>query len=93
MPILDSKLSPESVPLPKKQFLTDHQFVEVWDIRGLKYRVDEFHRFCLDRGLLAHVRKDEFRDKIYTILKQFFVDGESRRDPRYVPRKLPRKAF
>lgn len=84
---------PESVTLPKKQFLTDGQLVEVWDVRGLKFRIDELHQFCQERGMLGHVRKDQFRSRVYMILKQFLVDGDSRRDPRFVPRKPPRKAF
>jgi len=77
--------SPESIVLPKKQFLTEEQLLEVWETRGLKYRVDELHKFLIGRGLLPHNRKDSFRKKVYGMLRAFFCEGDFRRDPRHVP--------
>lgn len=82
---------PEGVALPKKQFLSEEQLLEVWETRGLKYRVDEFHKFCLERGLLPVNRKDVFRKKVFGMLRAFFVEGDSRRDPRFVPPLKPIK--
>lgn len=79
--------------LPEKQFLTKDDLLEIWEIRGLKFRVDEFHKYCSDRGLMPHFRIDNFRSKMYRMLEQFFVEGESRRDPRFVPPPKRRKIF
>jgi hypothetical protein len=76
---------PEGAELPKKQFLTEEQLLELWETRGLKYRIDEFHSFCIQRGLLPVHRKDVFRKKVMGILHSFLVEGDFRRDPRFVP--------
>ena len=83
----------ESLQLPKKQFLPEEDLAELWEIRGLKFRVDELHQYCQDRGLLPHFRKDSFRAKVYSMLRSFLVEGDSRRDPRYVPPLKPIKRF
>lgn len=83
---------PQSVELDRKQFLTPEQIYEVWEMRGLKYRVAEFHKYCTDRGLLTHFRVDTFGKKVFRMLEQFLVEGETRRDPRYQPKLKPRKS-
>lgn len=80
--------TPQSVVLPPKQFLTSDELLEIWETRGMKFRVDEFHTWCTQNGLLPHCRKDAFRAKLMGILEAFFVKGDSRRDPKSVP---PRK--
>lgn len=76
---------PQSIVLPPKQFLTEDELLEVWETRGLKYRTDELHKFLIERGLLPHNRKESFRKKVYGMMRQFFCEGETRRDPRFVP--------
>ncbi|MHC4507737.1 MAG: hypothetical protein ACYTAO_02100 [Planctomycetota bacterium] len=82
---------PESIVLPRKQFLTEEELLEIWETRGLKYRVDELHKFCLERGLLPHNRRDSFRKKVFGMMRQFLCEGETRRDPRFVPPLKPIK--
>lgn len=82
---------PQGAVLPKKQFLTEEELLEVWENRGLKFRCDELHKFCVERGLLPHNRKDTFRKKVFGMLRKFLVEGETRRDPRYVPPLKPIK--
>ena len=65
--------------------------MEVWETRGLKYRTDELHKFCLERGLLPHIRADSFRKKVYGMLRQFLCEGEVRGAPRHVPPLKPLK--
>lgn len=77
--------SAESAVLPRKQFLSEEELLELWETRGLKFRIDEFYAHCRDRGLLPYFRKENFRSKLLNVLRQFLVEGESRRDPRYVP--------
>jgi hypothetical protein len=81
----------ESAILPKKQIITEERLLEVWETRGLKFRIDEFHQHCVDRGLMPHFKVDNFRAKVYRLLKQFLVEGETRRDPRFVPPPKKRK--
>ena len=81
----------QAAVLPKKQILAEETLLEVWETRGLKFRVDEFYKHCADRGLMPHFKVDNFRAKVYRMLKQFFVDGETRRDPRFVPPPKKRK--
>lgn len=83
----------QAVILPKKQILSEETLLEVWETRGLKYRVDEFYKHCAERGLLPHFRINSFRSKIYKMLEQFLVDGETRRDPRFVPPPKKRKVY
>lgn len=75
----------ESVQLDRKQFLGDDQLLELWETRGLKFRVDELHAYLRDRGLHPYVRKEEFRGKVLGMLEAFLVQGEVRRDPRHQP--------
>lgn len=77
--------------LPPKQFLSEDQLLEIWETRGMKFRVDEFHAWCVQQGLLPHCRKEVFRSKFHGMLASFFVRGDSRRDPKSVPpRKVPK---
>lgn len=84
---------PESVLPPKKQFITDEQLSELWDARGMKYRVDELHQALLARGLGPYVDQPMFRKMVQDILKGFLVEGEARRDPRRTPRTRWPKVF
>lgn len=72
------------LPEPKK-FMDQDTLKEIWDTRGLKYRVDEVHQKLLNRGLQPYVHQVLFRQMIYDMLSGFLVDGEARRDPRRVP--------
>lgn len=75
----------------KKQFLTSDQLDEVWNTRGLKYRIDELHISLLNRGLLPIVDRPGFRQLVREILESFFVNGDARRDPRRAPKqRFPR---
>jgi len=83
---------PESVVLPPKEFLTMDQLLELWDIRGMKYRFDDFYKFCTQRGLNSvSLHKQSFRKKIFGVLRSFLVEGDVRRDPRFVEPKKPEK--
>ena len=82
---------PQSARLPKKQFLTEEQLLEVWDTRGLQFRVDDFFKHLRERGLVPHYRKDIFRKRVLNMLRAFFVNGETRLDPRFVPPLKPLK--
>jgi len=77
--------STHNAVLPEKQFLTEDELAEVWETRGLKWRVDELFKFCRERGLLPSVRQERFRKKVRGILRAFLCDGDVRRDPRFVP--------
>ena len=77
--------TPESLILDPKQFLTEEQFLELWDTRGMKYRFDELHQRLLDRGLQTHINQPIFRQAVFEILKQALVEGQARRDPKKVP--------
>ena len=75
-----------SVLPEKKQFITPEQFAEIWDTRGMKYRIDELHVSFLNRGLLPSIDRTSFRGLLREILEGFFVYGAARRDPRRSPR-------
>jgi hypothetical protein len=76
---------------PKRGFLAEDALLEVWDTRGLKYRVDEFHEALLSRGLQTYVDRPAFRKTVLDMLRAFFVEGDARRDPRHVPmQKFPK---
>lgn len=79
------ELIAEAVLPPRKPFLSPDQLDELWNERGMKYRVDEFHVVLLERGLGVQVDRPMFRSTVYNILKFFLVDGEAKRDPRYQP--------
>jgi hypothetical protein len=83
---------PQSVVLPPKQFMSEIELMELWETRGLKWRVDDFYEYSRNRGLSSHVRKESFRAKVYGMLKAFLINGESRRDPKFIPppKKLKR---
>lgn len=80
--------SPEAVLPTRKPFLSPEQLDELWNERGMKYRVDEFHAALLQRGLGVYVDRPMFRTMVMSILEKFLVEGEARRDPRYQP--IPR---
>lgn len=84
---------PESVLPPVKQFMTVEELYELWDTRGMKYRVDDFHKMLLDRGLAVYINKPIFRAMFKDILRSFLVDGDSRRDPRKQPIRSFPKVF
>jgi hypothetical protein len=77
----------ESIAPPAKSFITQEQMEEIWDARGLKYRVDEFHQMLLDRGLGNYIDQPAFRGMFKAIVQGFLVEGDARRDPRRVPRQ------
>ena len=79
-------LDVESVLPPKKAFLTEEDLDELWDPRGLKYRVDELHVMLLNRGLSPHIDRTSFRSMVKTMLNTFLVDGNAKRDPKTEPK-------
>lgn len=81
----------QSTQLPTKQFITRDEFLELWEIRGLRFRIAEFHHYCIGRGLLPHFRVDSFSKKLFRVMEQFLVEGETRRDPRFEPKTKPVK--
>jgi len=72
------------LPEPK-QFLTPDQFEEVWNLRGLKYRIDDFHVSLLSRGLNVSVNREIFRTAMRELLEEFFVKGEARLPSKKAP--------
>jgi hypothetical protein len=76
---------PESVVIPPKQFLSESELMELWETRGLKWRCDDLYAYQRNRGLSPHIRKETFRSKMLGMLRAFLVNGESRRDPRFIP--------
>lgn len=83
----------QAVLPPKKQFVTSEDLLELWDTRGMKYRVDEFHKMLLDRGLATYIDRPTFRSMFKDIVREFLVDGGARRDPRMQPRQSFPKVF
>ena len=65
------------LPEPK-QFLTEEQLIEIWDLRGLKYRMDDLHIQFLSRGLNVSVDRVMFRTIMYELLGAFLIRGEAR---------------
>jgi|WetSurSiteA1Bulk_404760.scaffolds.fasta_scaffold11402_2 hypothetical protein len=87
----DGKPDAESVLPDDKPFITEEQLSELWDSRGMKYRIDEFHVALLNRGLIPTVDRPMFRQLVHDILRTFLVEGKARRDPRRSPRqRFPR---
>jgi len=93
MPQYNKDIDPEAILPPKKQFITDEELRELWDLRGLKYRVDDFHQMLLNRGLAVYIDRPKFRSMFRDILRSFMVDGEARRDPRKQPKSIFPKVF
>lgn len=58
-------------------FLTEEQLEQVWEEQGMRYRIDRFYRYLIDRGLLPmSVPADLFSDHIRNdILGKFLVKG------------------
>lgn len=84
---------PESILPPEKRFLSGGDLDELWDARGMKYRVDEFHKMLLDRGLAIYIDRPKFRAMFKDILRDFLVEGLARRDPRRQPRQSFPKVY
>jgi len=84
---------PEAVLPPKKQFITRDELDELWDMRGLKHRVDDFHKMLLDRGLATYIDRPKFRSMFKDIIRTFLVDGDARRDPLKQPIQSFPKVF
>lgn len=75
------------LPEPK-QFLTAEQLDEIWNLRGFKYRIDDFHVSLLSRGLNVSINREVFRSTVYRLLNDFLVAGEARLNPKKAP--MPR---
>jgi hypothetical protein len=84
---------PRAVLPPEKHFLTAEQLDELWNLRGMKYRVDELHVALLNRGLGIYVDRPMFRRLIHDLLEDFLVNGKARRDPKWEPRTRFPKVF
>jgi hypothetical protein len=65
------------LPEPK-QFLGEEQLEELWNLRGLKYRLDDLHIQLLSRGLNVSIDRAVFRTTMYEILDAFLVRGDAR---------------
>ncbi len=83
----------ESVIPAAKQFLSSEQMDELWDARGMKYRVDELHQMMLDRGLNVCIDRPKFRALVRELVQSFLVDGMARVDPRRQPRQRFPKVY
>lgn len=83
----------ESVLPPPKKFLEPEQLEEIWDTRGLKYRVDELHVALLNRGLGPYVDRPKFRQMVKDILEQFLVQGAAKRQPQFEVRQRFPKVY
>jgi hypothetical protein len=83
----------ESTLPPDKPFITDEQLDELWDARGMKYRVDELHVALLNRGLGPYLDRPKFRKMVRDILEQFLVRGEAKRQPEHEVRQSFPKVF
>lgn len=88
-----SDIDAESVLPPKKVFLTLSELAELWDTRGMKYRIDDLHKMLLDRGLAVYIDRPKFRSMVMDILRGFLVEGDARRDPRRQPKQSFPKVF
>jgi len=87
----DGKPESGAVLPDKKSFISAEQLDEIWNTRGLKYRIDELHVSLLNRGLVPSLDRPAFRLLLKEILAGFLVNGEARRDPRRTPRmRFPR---
>lgn len=76
---------------PPKEFITEDQLDELWNLRGLKYRFDELHVALLSRGLNPSIDRERFRSNVLDVLRAFLVKGDARLDPRKAPRaKYPK---
>jgi hypothetical protein len=84
---------PEAVLPPKRQFITAEDLGELWDTRGMKYRVDDLHKMLIDRGLAVYIDRPKFRGMFKDVLRSFLVDGDARRDPRKQPKQSFPKVF
>jgi hypothetical protein len=72
------------LPEPK-QFLTPEQLDEIWNLRGFKYRIDDFHVNLLSRGLNVSVNRENFRTAMFELLEAFFVKGDARLPSKMAP--------
>jgi|WetSurMetagenome_2_1015567.scaffolds.fasta_scaffold583344_1 hypothetical protein len=81
-------VSADQVLPEPKQFITAEQFEEIWDLRGLKYRIDDLHVSLLSRGLNVAVNREVFRTAMHEILLAFFVKGDARLSSKKSP--IPR---
>jgi len=88
-----SDIDAESVLPPKKSFITSGELAELWDTRGMKYRVDDLHKMLLDRGLAVYIDRPKFRSMVMDVLRCFLVEGDARRDPRRQPKQAFPKVF
>ncbi len=76
--------TPGEITLPPKKFLRKEQLLEVWEGRGLRFRVDEIHKHLRDHGLFPVINRVSFRNMMITLLEDFLIDGDFRRDPKEV---------
>ena len=83
----------ESTLPPAKRFITDDQLDELWDARGMKYRIDELHVALLNRGLGPYLDRPKFRKMVRDILEQFMVRGEAKRQPEHEVRQSFPKVY
>jgi hypothetical protein len=83
----------ESTLPPKKAFLAAEQLDDLWDARGMKYRVDELHVMLLNRGLGTYIDRPKFRKMVRDILEQFLVRGEAKRQPEHEVRQSFPKVY
>ena len=70
---------------PEKQFISEDVLDEVWEVRGMKYRIDDLHMAMLNHGLNVTIDRPRFRSTVLGILKAFLVEGQSRVDPKKAP--------
>ena len=54
-------------------------FDRLWEVQGLKWRVDDHFRMCVGSGLL--LKHGTFVNKLHNLLRDFLVVGDHRTCP------------
>jgi hypothetical protein len=55
--------------------LTKQQLDEVWVDNGLKFRIERFRSWLMERGLHGFVSVEKLQRHFYDMLEAFFVNG------------------
>ena len=77
--------APGALELPHKPFLSEQVLMEIWEGRGMKWRIDELHRYFRDNGLLPPVHRMAFRHMIFDAIRDHMVVGVAQRNPEEIP--------
>lgn len=55
--------------------LTKEQLEYVWHKQGMKYNMQRFHKYLMERGLLPYINVNKFSQHVYSLLDKFLVQG------------------